>query len=40
MAAQGARIPGERRFEARQHSEQFGVALPLTLYEEIVALCQ
>ncbi|ERK16568.1 Ureidoglycolate/malate/sulfolactate dehydrogenase family [Serratia fonticola AU-P3(3)] len=40
MAEQGARIPGERRFKARQHSEQFGVTLPLTLYKEIVALCQ
>ncbi|CAI0954670.1 Ureidoglycolate dehydrogenase [Serratia fonticola] len=40
MAEQGSRIPGERRFKARQHSEQFGVTLPLTLYKEIVALCQ
>ena len=40
MAAQGARIPGERRFMARLHSEQFGVELPLALYEEIVALGQ
>lgn len=40
MQAQGARIPGERRFQARQHSQQYGVTLPQTLYDEIVALCQ
>ncbi|KFK96439.1 MULTISPECIES: Ldh family oxidoreductase [unclassified Serratia (in: enterobacteria)] len=40
MQAQGARIPGERRFQARQHSLQRGVTLPKTLYDEITALCR
>jgi len=40
MSGQGARIPGERRFQKRQYSEQHGVTLPLALYEEIVALCR
>jgi LDH2 family malate/lactate/ureidoglycolate dehydrogenase len=40
MSEQGARIPGERRFERRQYSEQHGISLPQTLYDEIVALCR
>lgn len=40
MAAQGARIPGERRVKARLHSEHYGVTLPLALYDDIMALCR
>jgi len=40
MSEQGARIPGERRFQRRQYSEQHGISLPQTLYDEIVALCR
>ena len=39
MQAQGARIPGERRYRQRRQSEQYGVEIPRTLYDEIVALC-
>lgn len=38
MQEQGARLPGERRFLARQHSEQHGVTLSRSLYDEISAL--
>lgn len=38
MQAQGARIPGERRIQARQQSEQHGVKLPQALYDDILAL--
>jgi delta1-piperideine-2-carboxylate reductase len=40
MSEQGARIPGERRFQQRQYSEQHGVTIPQALYEEIAALCR
>lgn len=39
MQAQGARIPGERRYRQRRQSERDGVEIPRTLYDEIVALC-
>ncbi|MCX5589969.1 Ldh family oxidoreductase [Alcaligenes endophyticus] len=35
---QGARLPSERRYAARLRSQQDGIAVPTTLYEEIVAL--
>ncbi|HDT6547052.1 TPA: Ldh family oxidoreductase [Kluyvera ascorbata] len=38
MQAQGARLPGERRYQARQQSEQQGLNLSRSLYEEICAL--
>lgn len=38
MRSQGARLPGERRFERRQVSERQGVTIGRSLYEEIVAL--
>ncbi|HGM4805649.1 TPA: Ldh family oxidoreductase [Serratia marcescens] len=39
MQAQGARIPGERRYRQRRQSEQYGVEIPKALYDDIVALC-
>ncbi|MBV4412652.1 Ldh family oxidoreductase [Enterobacteriaceae bacterium YMB-R22] len=38
MAAQGARIPGERRHRARARSEAEGVTIPSALYQEMTAL--
>jgi delta1-piperideine-2-carboxylate reductase len=40
MQAQGARIPGERRYQRRQQSELSGVEIPTGLYDEIAALCR
>ncbi|WP_058913423.1 Ldh family oxidoreductase [Entomohabitans teleogrylli] len=40
MQAQGARLPGERRYQARPVSEAQGVNIPRALYEDIVALGQ
>ncbi|HCU0296307.1 TPA: Ldh family oxidoreductase [Citrobacter sedlakii] len=38
MQAQGARLPGERRFISRQTCQDAGVTIPRSLYEEISAL--
>ena len=38
MQAQGARLPGERRYQARLQSEKQGLALSRSLYDEICAL--
>ncbi|WP_172731723.1 Ldh family oxidoreductase [Pluralibacter gergoviae] len=38
MQAQGARLPGERRFQARAGSEQQGVVLQRSLYDDINGL--
>lgn len=38
MQEQGARLPGERRFQVRAQSERQGVALNRPLYDEIQAL--
>ncbi|MBV8041924.1 Ldh family oxidoreductase [Pluralibacter sp.] len=38
LQAQGARLPGERRFLARQRSEREGVTLSRSLHEDIIAL--
>ena len=38
MQAQGARLPGERRYQARQRSERQGLDISRDLYDEICAL--
>ncbi|ALK32731.1 Ldh family oxidoreductase [Burkholderia plantarii] len=38
IAAQGARLPSQRRFTARARSLEHGVKVPRALYEEILAL--
>lgn len=38
MQSQGARLPGERRFVAREKAEQEGVVITHTLYDDICAL--
>ena len=38
ITSQGARLPSQRRYAARQHSMAEGVAVPRALYEEIQAL--
>lgn len=35
---QGARLPSQRRFEARERSRAHGVIIPQTLYDELTAL--
>lgn len=35
---QGARLPSQRRFEARARSERHGVAIPAPLYSELMSL--
>ncbi|MEE3044196.1 MAG: Ldh family oxidoreductase [Pseudomonadota bacterium] len=38
IMAQGARLPSQRRFEARERSRQNGVTIPKALHDELVAL--
>ncbi|MFJ3057322.1 Ldh family oxidoreductase [Herbaspirillum sp. NPDC087042] len=38
IRAQGARLPSQRRFEARERAQQDGVELPEGLYRDILAL--
>ncbi|MEB4673501.1 Ldh family oxidoreductase [Enterobacteriaceae bacterium G50] len=38
MQAQGARLPGERRYQSRLNSEKQGVAITQSLYDDIRAL--
>ncbi|MBP0597503.1 Ldh family oxidoreductase [Herbaspirillum sp. LeCh32-8] len=38
IGAQGARLPSQRRFEARERSEAHGVVVPAALYADILAL--
>ena len=38
ILGQGARLPSQRRFEAREHSLSHGVTLPKALYDELKAL--
>lgn len=38
MQAQGARLPGERRFISREKSLQAGVTITRSLFEDISAL--
>lgn len=38
ILGQGARLPSQRRFEAREHSLRHGVTLPKALYDELRAL--
>lgn len=38
MQRQGARLPGERRYQARQHAGEYGITITRSLYEEIAAL--
>ncbi|MDG4717418.1 MULTISPECIES: Ldh family oxidoreductase [Thalassospira] len=38
IIAQGARLPSQRRFEARERSRQNGVTIPKALHDELVAL--
>ena len=38
MQAQGARLPGERRYQAREQSEKLGLEVSRRLYDEICAL--
>jgi LDH2 family malate/lactate/ureidoglycolate dehydrogenase len=38
MQAQGARLPGERRYLARERSELHGLDVSRGLYDEICAL--
>ena len=40
ITGQGARLPSQRRFEARARSLQRGVAVPRALYAEILALAE
>lgn len=38
ITAQGARLPSQRRYEARKHSITHGVSIPLSVYQELQAL--
>jgi len=38
IVGQGARLPSQRRFEARGRSERSGVTVPKALYDDILAL--
>ena len=38
ITRQGARLPSQRRFAARERSLRDGVAVPRALYEEILAM--
>jgi LDH2 family malate/lactate/ureidoglycolate dehydrogenase len=40
MQAQGARLPGERRYLCRQQSERQGVTISRSLFDEISALSE
>ncbi|MCY1382904.1 Delta(1)-pyrroline-2-carboxylate/Delta(1)-piperideine-2-carboxylate reductase [compost metagenome] len=40
ILAQGARLPSQRRYEARARSAVEGVSIPRPLYEEIQALME
>ncbi|MNR43778.1 hypothetical protein D3C85_1624380 [compost metagenome] len=40
IVGQGARLPSQRRFEARARSAVEGVRIPRALYEEISALLE
>jgi LDH2 family malate/lactate/ureidoglycolate dehydrogenase len=35
---QGARLPSQRRFEARERSERYGVRVPRALYDDVMGL--
>lgn len=39
VTGQGARLPSQRRFDARSRSERNGVRIPAALYRDVVALC-
>lgn len=39
VTGQGARLPSQRRFDARARSERHGVRVPAPLYRDVVALC-
>ena len=38
LAEDGVRLPGDRRHQARDHAQRFGVEVPATLLDEIAAL--
>jgi len=38
VTEQGARLPSQRRFDARERSEQNGVRIPAALYRDVMAL--
>ena len=38
IVTQGARLPSQRRYEARQRSRKYGVTIPKKLYDDLVAL--
>jgi len=38
ITAQGARLPSQRRFEARERSEREGVKVPRALYDDVLKL--
>ena len=38
ITGQGARLPSQRRYEARERSLREGVAMPTALYSEILSL--
>ncbi|HTR07547.1 MAG TPA: oxidoreductase, partial [Paraburkholderia sp.] len=38
ITAQGARLPSQRRFEARERSERDGVKVPRKLYDDVLKL--
>lgn len=38
VTGQGARLPSQRRFEARARSERNGVRIPMKLYRDVIAL--
>ena len=38
ITRQGARLPSQRRFAARERSLREGVAVPRALYDEILAM--
>ena len=40
ITGQGARLPSQRRYEARARSLAEGVAVPRALYAEILALAE
>lgn len=40
ITAQGARLPSQRRFDARARSIAHGVRIPRALYDEILALVE
>ncbi|MBO9536389.1 Ldh family oxidoreductase [Herbaspirillum sp.] len=38
ITSQGARLPSQRRFEARRRSAEHGVSIPAALYKDVLAL--